>query len=303
MAQAKAPTPNSQAWQDQSLVEATPPRGLWAGTRYSINALLAQRSLIRLLVQREIKARYKDSILGVFWSLVRPLVQLLIFYIAVGKFLGAERSIPEFAIFVFAGLTAWGLFLEVTQGATISILTNSGLIKKVYLPREIFPIATTGSALFNFGVQFLVLVAATLVLGRFPLSWNLLYVPIAIMLLLTFAFAIGLLLSAVTVYFRDMQHLIEILLLILFWASPIVYSYGFVHGYLQGNWVEQIYLANPITIGIMSFQRGMWIAGADQLWPPDLETRLIIMTIISLLLVWVAQRIFARLEGNFAQEI
>lgn len=290
-------------WRNQPLVEASPPRGLWAGTKYSLNALYAQRDLVRLLIQREIKARYKDSVLGVVWSLFRPLVQLLIFYIAVGKFLGAERSIPEFAIFVFAGLTAWGLFYEVLQGSTSSIVTNAGLIKKVYLPREIFPIAATGSGLFNFVVQFIVLVAATLVLGRLPLTWEFFYAPLGILLLLTFSFALGLLFSAITVYLRDMQHLVEVLLLVLFWASPIVYSYSFVNEILQGNWLEQLYLANPITIGIMGFQRGMWVAGTDQMWPPDLALRMVIMLALSAVFVWISQRIFARLEGNFAQEI
>ena len=296
-------TPTLADWRSQPLVVASPPRGLIAGTKYSLNALKAQRELVGLLVQREIKSRYKDSALGVVWSLFRPLVQLMIFYIAVGKFLGAERSIPEFAIFVFAGLTAWGLFYEVLQGATGSIVSNAGLIKKVYLPREIFPLAATGSALFNFGVQFVVLLAATVVLGRAPLTLEFFYAPLAAVLLLAFAFAIGLLFSAVNVYFRDMQHLVEVLLLVLFWASPIVYSYEFVHKLLQGNWLEQIYLANPITIGVMGFQRGMWIAGTDQMWPPDLTLRMVLLTFLSIALVWVSQRIFARLEGNFAQEI
>lgn len=296
-------TASGTDWRSQPLVQASPPPGLIAGTKYSLNALWSQRELVQLLVQREIKSRYKDSALGVVWSLFRPLVQLLIFYIAVGKFLGAERSIPEFAIFVFAGLTAWGLFYEVLQGATGSIVSNAGLIKKVYLPREIFPLAATGSALFNFGIQFIVLFAATAVLGQIPLSIEFLYAPLGALLLLCFSFAVGLLFSALNVYFRDMQHLVEVLLLVLFWSSPIVYSYAFVNDILQGNWLEQIYLANPITIGIMGVQKGMWIAGSDQAWPADLTLRLVVMTLLSVLFIWIAQRIFARLEGNFAQEI
>jgi ABC-2 type transport system permease protein len=100
-----------------------------------------------------------------------------------------------------------------------------------------------------------------------------------------------------------MQHLVEVLLLVLFWGSPIVYSFALVNELLAGNWLEQLYLANPITIGIMGFQRGMWVAGSSEVWPPDLALRMLIMTILCLLFVWVSQRIFARLEGNFAQEI
>lgn len=295
--------PVTSDWRTQPLVDASPPRGFWAGTRYSLSALSSQRNLIKLLVQREIKARYKDSALGVLWSLFKPIVQLAIYYVAIGQFLGAQRSIPQFAIFVFAGLTAWALFSETLSLSTRSIIDNAGLIKKVYLPREIFPLAATGSALFNFVVQFGVLLIATIVVGEIPLSLNLVYLPFAILLLLSFAFALGLLFSAINVYFRDMQHLVEVLLILLFWASPIVYSYSLVHQFLQGNWLEQLYLANPITIGVMAFQRSMWVAGSDQLWPENLVWLVAIATVVSILLIWVSQRIFARLEGNFAQEI
>ena len=116
---------------------------------------------------------------------------LLIYYVAIGQFLGAARGIPDFAIFVFAGLTIWGLYAEIVTGGTLSIVGNAGLIKKVYLPREIFPLAATGSALFNFAIQFVVLVGATIVLGQFPVSWNLLYLPVAIVIVLVYGVGAG----------------------------------------------------------------------------------------------------------------
>lgn len=285
------------------LVTAGPPRGLLAGTAYSFRSIWGNRELLNLLVRREIKARYKDSSLGLLWSLMRPLTQLLIYYVAIGKFLDAERSVPDYAIFVFTGLTIWGLFAEVLSGSTTSIVANSGLIKKVYLPREIFPLASVGSALFNFVVQFGILVVATIVLGRIPWHKEILYLPLSLVVVLLFSFAIGLLLSAVNVYLRDFQHLVEVLLLVLFWASPIVYSYTLVHRVLNGNWLEQIYLANPVTLVVMGFQKAMWLASAGETWPTHLPLRLAIVGIVSLVLLWVAQRVFARLEGNFAQEL
>lgn len=297
------PFPATPSWRDQPLVDAAPPRSFWAGTKYSVRALWGQKNLVRLLVQREIKARYKDSALGVLWSLFKPIVQLAIYYVAIGKFLGAERAIPEFAIFVFAGLTAWALFSETLSLSTRSIVDNAGLIKKVYLPREIFPVAATGSALFNFAVQFVVLFLATVVVGQVPFSPSLILLPFALLLLLSFAFGLGLLFSAVNVYFRDMQHLVEVLLILLFWASPIVYSYDLVHEMLQGNWLEQLYLANPITVGVIAFQKSMWVAGQDQAWPPNLELMILAATLFSFAFVWLSQRVFAKLEGNFAQEI
>lgn len=285
------------------LVTAGPPRGLLAGTAYSIRAIWGNRELVNLLVRREIKSRYKDSSLGLLWSLFRPLTQLLIYYVAIGKFLNAERSVPDYAIFVFTGLTVWALFAEVLAGSTTSIIANSGLIKKVYLPREIFPLASLGSALFNFAVQFGILLLATIVLNRAPIHMQILYLPLAFIVVVLFSFALGLLLSAVTVYLRDFQHLVEVLLLILFWASPIVYSYKLVHHVLQGNWLESLYLANPVTLVVMGFQKAMWLAADTEIWPPNLGLRLVIVGLISILLLWVAQRVFARLEGNFAQEL
>jgi ABC-2 type transport system permease protein len=285
------------------LVTAGPPKGMFAGTAYSVRSMWQQRELLGLLVRREIKSRYKDSSLGVVWSLLRPLTQLLIYYLAIGKVLGGERSVHDYAIFVFTGLTVWTLFADVLSGSTNSIVANSGLIKKVYLPREIFPLASVGSALFNFSVQFGILILATIVLGRTPIHIELLYLPLALLVVLLFSFAVGLLLSAANVYLRDFQHLIEVLLLVLFWASPIVYSFTLVHKYLHGNIFEQLYLWNPVTLVVLGFQKAMWLSGADQTWPDHLALRLAVVGLVSLVLLWVAQRVFARLEGNFAQEM
>lgn len=280
-----------------------------SGAKGALRDLWDHRELLVLLVRREVKARYKDSSLGLVWSLFRPIAQLLIYYFAIGQVLGAARSIPDFGIFVFIGLTTWALFNEIINGTTTSVIANAGLVKKVYLPREIFPLSAVGSAFFNFCVQSIVLLAAILVLSTFPISLNLLLIPLAIATLVAFGTAIGLALSAVNVYLRDTQHLVEISTMLLFWASPIVYSFTFVHNAFNGGWVEQVYLANPITLAVLAMQKALWAAGStgtgdfEQYWPPDLDTRLLIALAISLLLLLISQRIFSRLQGNFAQEL
>lgn len=282
------------------------PARLTRGTWSSIREVLSHRELLGRLVSREIRAKYKGSSLGILWSLMRPLAQLIIYYVAIGQFLGAARSIPDFAIFVFTGLTVWGLYSEIIGSGTTSILANAGLIKKVYLPREIFPLAAVGGALFNFAVQFLILVVATFALGRPPFHRDLLYAPVAVLLMVVLGTAIALVLSALNVYLRDVQHLVEIFLLILFWASPIVYSAGFVHNSLGGSWVEELYLANPVTLAILGIQKAMWIAGSNdpaQYWPSYLWARLLIALALSFIALFLAQRVFARLQGNFAQEL
>jgi ABC-2 type transport system permease protein len=277
------------------------------GGMKSLRDIWDHRELLGLLVRRELKARYKDSSLGIVWSLVRPLAQLLIYYFAIGQVLHAADSIPSFALFVFVGLSAWGLFTEIISNGSTAIVTNSGLVKKVYLPREIFPLSAVGGALFSFGVQLVILISATVIIGEIPWHVELLYAPLAIALLVVFSTGIALLLSALNVYLRDIQHLVEVTLIVLFWASPIVYSYSFVHDALAGSWLEQLYLLNPVTLAVLGMQKAFWIAGSTQgtesNWPADLDIRLVVALLVSLVLLWLAQRVFSRLQGNFAQEL
>jgi ABC-2 type transport system permease protein len=155
----------------------------------------------------------------------------------------------------------------------------------------------------NFAIQFGVLLAGTIVIGSFPWSPRLLYVPMAVLLILVFGTALAILLSAVNVYLRDVQHLLEIVVTILFWASPIVYSFAYVTDFLNGSWLEELYLANPVTLAVLGFQHGLWEAGADQPFPSAMPLRMTVALLVSLALLWGSQRVFARLEGNFAQEL
>ncbi len=281
---------------------AGPRPGFFAGTVQSVRDILAQRELLDMLIRRELKARYKDSSLGFLWSLLKPLALLLIYYVAIGKFLGAARDIPDFAVFIYTGLTAWTLFSEIITGGTSTIVTNAGLIKKVYLPREVFPLSVVGSAMFNFAIQLVILVGATVAVGAIPTGGRWIYFVLALAVLVVFATAWAFLLSAVNVYLRDVQYLVEIALMILFWASPIVYSWGLTVGKIPG-WAETLYLANPMTLVILGFQETFWVSGDGQLRPENMAGRLGLTLVVSIAFLWLCQRLFARLQANFAQEL
>lgn len=311
MTESTTSAPGSSLAQRVARIEAQPLRelgdksGLWAGTKSAVDDIWRRRELLRLLINRELKARYKDSNLGFIWSLFKPLSQLLIYFIVIGQFLGASRGIPYFAIFVFTGLTAWGFFLEAVTGGTGSIVANSGLVKKVYLPREIFPLSTLGTSAVNSAIQLVILLAAIVVTGQIPSLASLAYLPLALVVLVVYATLFGLLLSALNVYMRDIQHLIEVITFLAFWASPIVYSYSYVQRALATNYpvLHEVYLSNPVTLAILGFQRSLWAAGVDQPYPAHLMIRLAGAALIGIVLVFGAHRIFARLEGNFAQEL
>jgi len=280
--------------------------GKTVNTWSALRDIVSHRQMLGLLVRRDLKSRYKDSSLGFVWTLVRPLTQLAIFYFVIGKVLGAERGIPEFAIYVYTGLTAYGFFSEIVGGGTSSIVANAGLIKKIYLPREVFPLASVGSAGFNFLIQLGILIVATLVLGSPPISPDAIYFIPALLIILVWGTALALLLSAINVYLRDVQYLVEVVILLLMWASPVVYSWEMVSS-LAGDhtWLLEIYTNNPITLAILGFQRVFWMAGHENpaSAPEDLMLRMLIAVLVGLIALLISQRVFARLQGNFAQEL
>jgi len=268
-----------------------------------IRKVFQQRELLSLLVRRDLKARYKDSALGFFWSLVRPLLQLAIYFVVMGYFLQAAKGIPDFAVYVFAGLTAMGLFTEIVVGGTGSIVANAALVKKVYLPREIFPLASVGSALFNFAIQVVVLLLATFLVGQPPVHWQIFYVVPALLILIVFGTAFALLLGAVNVYLRDMQYLAEVGTLLLFWASPVVYSWQMVSSLVTSPVLLEIYTNNPLTLAVLGFQQAFWVAGESVAQPDALLVRMLIALAIGLVFLFISHRVFLRLQGNFAQEL
>ncbi|QIG41066.1 ABC transporter permease [Microbacterium sp. 4R-513] len=272
-----------------------------------IGEILARRELLNLLVRRDLQARYRDSALGFLWTVIRPLIQFLMYFIVLGQFLGAARGIDQFAIYLFSGLTLFAFFSDMVFGATGSIIGNAGLVKKIYLPREIFPLASVGAASFMFLVQLLILVLAALVLGALPPPPQMLWFFPSVGLIVVWGVAIGLLLAALNVYLRDIQYLTEVVMMLAMWGSPIVYSWQMVTDSIANfslpPWVLEVYAANPITIGVLGFHKAFWNAGTPADYPDNLGLRMVIAGIIGLVFLFISHRAFVRMQGNFAQEL
>ncbi len=283
-----------------------------AGFFGALKAVYERRELLGQLIRRELVGKYKDSALGLVWSLVRPLTQLFVYYWVMGKFLGGAYrpetgvGLRNFAIFIFAGLTLYGLFSETVTSMTSSIVANAGLIKKVYLPREIFPLSAAGAALVNFLIQLVILIIASLALGTLKFGPNLLYAVGGFLVIFIWALAIGLTLSAANVFMRDVQFLVDVVVMLLMWASPIVYSWTFVaqaFGSAGMDWVTDVYLANPITISVIGFQEAFWAIPSGGEMLPDLSLRMLIAGLFGVIALWLGQRYFAKRQANFAQEL
>jgi ABC-2 type transport system permease protein len=282
--------------------------------RQRLRELWLSRELISYLVRTEIKVKYKNSVLGLLWSMVAPAMSLLIYWFVFAVVL--KNGIPNFVIFLFAGLLIWNLFQFGVLSGTGTVVANSGIVKKVSFPREILAIASVGSACVFFFFQSIVLVFFLIVLHSAP-AWN--YIPVLLLALVAgvmLASALAVLLSAVNVYLRDTQHLIEVILTAWFWACPIVYSFELqIEKRLGPKGLTWIYFLNPMAPLVLSFQRCIYahtevtIGGVPNqaVLPPNGMLWYVLLDlgvlILSAILFLIALAIFGRLEGNFAEEL
>jgi ABC-2 type transport system permease protein len=297
---------------DRPFERVNQPAQFWRGFWPTVTEIWQYRELLGQLVKKELKVKYKDSVLGFVWTLLRPLLYLLVYSVAIGVFLGSGRVIPQFGVYLFTGLLAWTLFTDILGGCTGSIVGNAGLVKKVYFPRELFPLAVVGASLVNFLLQAVILLGAYLVTWSFPAPGNLALVPMALVALVLFATGLGLILAGGNVYLRDITYLVEVGLLLWFWMTPIVYDWTKVRTTLVGEnsmaVLFQVYMANPMSNVVLAFQRALWPGGLTEQGHPfyydgNLYLRLGVIIVVGLGFVWFAQRIFARSQGNFAQEL
>jgi len=253
--------------------------------------ILHYRSLVKNLVWKDLKLKYRGSLLGFCWSLLNPLLMLTVYTIAFKYILKIGRG--DYAFFLLAGLLPWNFFSSSLVNSTRCIMDNAHLIKKVYFPRMILPIATV---LFNF-IQMLLALAVFLPLIFISSSVNTSWIALGyflLLLLLNLLFTIGLafILSALTVFFRDLTHLTEVFLLLLFWLTPIVYSISLVPDNLR--WAFRL---NPLAAFIVSFQDAL-------VWGRPPEPVLILTAIgATCLSLLIGYGVFDHYQTRFAEEI
>ncbi len=289
--------------------------------RSRIRELSSFREILMNLVRKELKVKYTASILGAIWSLLNPVVFLGVFYLVFSVVL--KNGVPYYPIFLLSGLLAWNLFsVSLTTGAR-SVIDNANLVKKVYFPREILPLAAVGVALVDFALQSLVLLAFILVSGYGFHAVNLALLPLSIFTLLVFTAAVTFFVAALNVRYRDIQHLLNLGLLVWFWMTPVVYSAwrvqdaGTRNSFL-GIDVFNLYLLNPMADIVLGFQRALYAVVAPtgmvdgRPGPvyvlPDVSLAWLgavlgLVAVGSVVLMWLSWQVFFRLSGDFAEEL
>ncbi len=241
--------------------------------------------LISNIVLRDLKVRYKRSVLGVFWTLLSPLMNMTIMWFVFTRALKVE--IPHYAVFLFSGLIAWNLFLQSTVAGAPSILNAAALIRKVRLPRALFPITVVVNNLLNWTFAMIALIIVILVSGA-PLHASIIFAPVALIPLVFFCVGWSLFVSSLSVFFRDLQYILEVSLGAIFYLTPILYQAEFFPA--KYSWIVSL---NPIAKFIHLFRTTVY-AGHF----PDLGLYFMTMGIglLMLLIGWVT---FHKLQKEF----
>lgn len=279
-----------------------------------LRVLTAHREILVNLIRKELKVKYAASVLGAVWSLLNPLVYLAVFTF-VARVLGA--GIPDYPVYLLSGLLAWNLFSASMSGGARSVLDNANLVKKVAFPHEILPLSAVGVALVDFALQSVVLLLFVLVSGFGIHLSGLALWPLAFVALVVLTVGLSLWFAALNVRYRDVGHLLNIALLVWFWATPIVYAGYQVEKLAFANDIGgtarfTLYLANPLVGIVAGFQRALYgvvhPTGSTEpvLFDRALEWYAIVLLVVlaaSLVLLRLAWGYFFARSGDFAEEL
>jgi len=247
------------------------------------------RELIKTSVKKDIGGKYKHSFLGFLWSFINPLLQIAVYALIFPLII--KNDIPNYTVFMVCGLIPWNFFASVINRTSFTMVENGNILKKVYFPREILPLSVVTSETVNFLISTLIILGFTLAYGMKPSVYLLLY-PIIVLVQYVLLIGISLIVSSVTVYFRDLQHFIGVFLQLLFYATPIVYSMETIPESFR--WILKL---NPMTYIIEAF-RDIFYNRAM----PDLKTLGVIL-VVGVILCVVGYLIFNKLQKRFAEEL
>lgn len=270
-----------------------------------------RRYLLKLLVQKEIQARYQGSVLGLLWSYVQPLVRFLMYFVVMGYVLQLHKSVPNYAIHIFSAIVMVHFFTETFSSGTRSIVHNKAIVRKMAMPREMFPVAAViVSAIHTFPQMVIVMVGAMLT-GWTPSLPIIGAALLGIAIVTVFGTALALLFSAMNVFFRDFQNIVQTLNIFTHWAVPMIYPFERLatSGLMQQHqWLYWLYLADPLAPAVLLMQRAFWLPTTNYEigWPylPHHYWLLGLVTLaVSFVVLLLCQMAFNRMENKIAERV
>ena len=269
----------------------------------TVKELIVYRELMLTLAWKNIAIRYKQAYLGIVWAVLKPLMLMLIFTL-VRSFVGIDSGDIPYPILTFAALMPWTFFQEATAGGVNSVVANAMLVKKIYFPREIFPLTEVFTKLVELCINFVILAGLMVYYQMMPTGYAL-WVPLIILYTVLVSLTVSLIGSAINVYYRDITSVLPVALSLLMYASPVIYPLSLVRKTLlvnqaAGEWsniLYTIYTLNPLAGIIDAFQRALLQGRSPDfavLWPG--------MALTAILLP-ISYLIFKRAEAYFADVI
>jgi ABC-type polysaccharide/polyol phosphate export permease len=261
----------------------------------NLRNLVRYRGLITSLVARDLKARYRGSVLGFVWSFVNPLLLLLVYWF-VFTFVIPNRiqGLEPYPLFLFCGILPWTWFSTSLSDATGSLISGGNLIKKVLFPAEVLPLVSVLSNMVHFFLGLPILALFLLVSRHYPDPSGLVWFPIAVVIQLVFSAALALILAALTVHFRDIRDLLANTLMLWFFATPILYPW-FDPNVQRFKWLFDL---NPFTHLAVSYQEILFFSGPIGHW-----RWLLALGFGSVLLFLAGYWLFDRLRDSFAEAV
>lgn len=256
----------------------------------TINNLYSYRELLKSNVKKEIRGKYKGSFLGILWSFVNPLLMTLV-YAIVFPFL-LKSTEPHYVTFVVIGMLPWTYFTNTILISMGSIIGNGGIIKKVYFPREILPISVNVSGLINFLISCLIIVIF-LICSGIGFSKYILFLPLIILTQFILLQGIAFIVSSIEVYIRDLEYIVNFLINMLFYATPILYASTL----FDNSLIKYIIKLNPMSTIINCYRDILFYQSM-----PHINSLLVVL-LCSILLCYIGFKIFKKLEKGFAEEV
>jgi homopolymeric O-antigen transport system permease protein len=254
--------------------------------------LWAYREVFFAFTVRHFKVRYKQAAIGVGWSLLQPLLAAALFAVFLGHLVHLPGEGVPYFLFALAGLVLWTFFATALNSAADSLLRDASMVRKVYFPREILPLSAVAAALADLPAALLVLLGMEIATGGRPsITWIL--IPLPVFMLLLFASSLGLILSALNVYYRDIRHVLPFFLQVMMFGSPIVYSLGVV----PLEWRGLYQALNPVATAVDDIRRLV----LHDTWPDPVANVSALLTTVVLLLV--GYYVFQSLQRDFADHL
>ena len=247
------------------------------------------RELLKSNVKKEIRGKYKGSFLGVLWSFINPLLQVLVYAIVFPYIMRVKTD--NYLVFLIIGIIPWTFFTTALNQGMITVRMNGGIIKKVYFPREILPISVATSSLVNFLISCIIILLFC-IFGKVGISWHLILLPIIALIEYIFVLGLTLGLSAINIYIKDTEYIVQFFINMLFYGTPILYS-----ATLFPEKIRWILYLNPMAQIIDAYRNIFLYHHLPSI------SGMIYVIIITMLIFFIGLGIFRKLEKGFAEEV